>query len=543
MEVLGKNNRCLSDLKLERWRCELVNDVDEHFLLNGIEHGFKLVDRTEVTEPVDMKNHPSCFTKSNKKKVEKLIRSEIDAGRYVPIGRKPLICSPLAAIAKDDGSVRLIHDASRPHNVALNDYADIHTEVHYEHVKDALKLIEPGSYCCKIDLKSAYRSVGIDPSQYHMTGIQWQFSGDNKATYMVDTRLMMGATKAPAIFHRLTQAVKRCMDKRGFKLVVYLDDFLVVAPNYDTCLKGQHVLIALLRDLGFAISWPKVVGPTQKLVFLGIEINTNEMTVALPSQKVNALQELLFGFRTKKRASCKQLQSLAGKLNWACQVIKCGRSYVRSIFDAIKPLCMPYHKARLSDTLKEDIQWWIMALKTSPGKAVFYNPEVHVVQFDASNGGSGFVYNNDWGYVDWRCDAPQLQGVHINCKETISAVFAARRWASLWRDSKVVFCTDNKTAKSCIVKGTAKNPQLLPWVRELHMYSVLYNFEIDACWIPGVNNVLPDAISRLRYPNLRTWFMGLVGASDLDVFFFHRLAQHMSNKSLLSIFYQVPSRC
>ena len=66
-------------------------------------------------------------------------------------------------------------------------------------------------------------------------------------------------------------------------------------------------------------------------------------------------------------------------------------------------------------------------------------------------------------------------------KETITDVLACRHWAPLWKDSKVLFCTDNKTAMVNIVKGSCRDHLLLPWVRELHVYSVLCNFEISAC--------------------------------------------------------------
>jgi len=50
-------------------------------------------------------------------------------------------------------------------NLALNDYATKKVNVKYQGVKDAVKFIIPHSYCCNIDLKMAYHSVGIRPSQ------------------------------------------------------------------------------------------------------------------------------------------------------------------------------------------------------------------------------------------------------------------------------------------------------------------------------------------------------------------------------------------
>jgi hypothetical protein len=39
--------------------------------------------------------------------------------------------------------------------------------------------------------------------------------------------------------------------------------------------------------------------------------------------------------QNRKRASVKQLQSLCGKLNWACQMVKGGKTLVRRLIDSL----------------------------------------------------------------------------------------------------------------------------------------------------------------------------------------------------------------
>ena len=186
----------ISDMNISEWAKELKDDIDKDFVLNGVECGFSIVDNVNVNAVVEVDNHSSCFSGSNKQKVEELLMSEINNSRLVPVHNKPSICSTLAAVDKSDDYVRLIFDASRPENLSLNSYATVHDHVKYERVQDALELIDPGAYLFKIDINSAYRALGIDPSQYHMSGRKWHFTGDKHPTYMMDTRLMMGATKA-----------------------------------------------------------------------------------------------------------------------------------------------------------------------------------------------------------------------------------------------------------------------------------------------------------------------------------------------------------
>jgi len=52
------------------------------------------------------------------------------------------------------------------------------------------------------------------------------------------------------------------MARRGYRdIIVYLDDFLVIGDTYQECKEKYDVLLALLQDLGFTISWQKLIPP------------------------------------------------------------------------------------------------------------------------------------------------------------------------------------------------------------------------------------------------------------------------------------------
>ena len=143
--------------------------------------------------------------------------------------------------------IRLIHDCSRPHGQAVNDYITTND--------DATTLLRPNYYMAKIDLRHAYRSVPIHPDNYKATGCKWQFLGDHSYTYFYDTRLPFGAKSSPEIFHRITQSVRRMMARRGFpNIIVYLDDFLVIGATREECQLAYVTLFQLLIDLGFTLS-------------------------------------------------------------------------------------------------------------------------------------------------------------------------------------------------------------------------------------------------------------------------------------------------
>ena len=94
---------------------------------------------------------------------------EIEDGNYIVTNPSAVtLVSPLAAIEKPDGDVRLIHDLSHPLGSSLNDYAT-KEECQYESLQDALDSLSPDMYMAKCDLKWAYRSVPIRPDHSPLT--------------------------------------------------------------------------------------------------------------------------------------------------------------------------------------------------------------------------------------------------------------------------------------------------------------------------------------------------------------------------------------
>jgi len=488
--------------KFDVWKRELQGDIDREFLLDGIMNGFKLSnlceDKANVPS-VDLNNHTSASTHS--KLVEKELLKQLTLGYYVKASVKPTIVSPIGAILKDNASaVRIIHDASRPMGEALNDYSSNQT-VKYQTLEDACSLINPGYYLAKVDLKSAYRSVPLHPSEYCMTGIKWKFQRDKFPTYMFDTRLLFGARKGCSIFHRLTQAIKRMMAKRGIEtMVVYLDDFLIVMDSYSSCRDAQHILISLLGELGFLVSWQKVLGPSLKLPFLGIVIDSVNCSLSLDEQKLCVLEEKLEDFNRRRRASKQQLQCLAGHLNWACQAVRGGRFFLRRILDLINKLRLSYHKTRLTHAFKLDIKWWLHFLHTFNGVVFMCSTVSQVVHTDACNSGAGMFFNGDWMYLNWHCDFQEAENLHINSKEILAVVIAAERWGKYWANSEVTVCTDSVVAKVVINRGSYRDPYIMSALRYLFWMSVEHNFKLHAIHVPGTLNQLPDAISRLPEP-------------------------------------------
>ena len=164
------------------------------------------------------------------------------------------------------------------------------------------------------------------------------------------------------------------------------------------------------------------------------------------------------------------------------------------------------------------------------------------VFIDACPAASGIFFNGDWQYTAFNMDWPEVAELHINHKEVLSVVLAARRWQTSWANSTVTVFTDNITAKSIINKGACRHPLVMDYLRELFWIAATNNFSIKCVYIRGPSNILADCISRLHEPNQLQYLEFLLGeycrCHEWNRAMFY-LPIHLSNLSYISLLPQI----
>jgi hypothetical protein len=490
--------RAKSDMTdaLEVWRRELAFDEHRTYILNGVEFGFNLVDNEEVTLSAHRRNYKSVL--ENFSQVEEKITNEVRLGRYVVSDHKPQIISSLGVVPKQNGDIRLIHDLSRPHG-GVNQFAQ-DTSVAYATLDSALIHINLGSYLAKVDLKDAYRSVPLHASCFPLTGLSWKFAGQEAPTYLYDARLPFGAAKSCRIFQTLTDQVVLMMAARNFRIIGYLDDFLCLEDSRERCQESFEYLQVLLVSLGFTINPKKIEGPTTTITFLGVTIDCVARTLSLPPDKLCEMQILCKKWLKKQKCTKKELQSLLGKMTWCSRVLKGGRTFARRLTDLLCRVSQANHHIRIPAGARADIEWWVYALEYFHGTAQFpadIPVPRHVFSTDACMTGGGGHFGGDWFFTAWDQDYPDYAEAHINFLELLSVRIAAERWGHQWQGLHIRVQSDNAATVAAVNKNTSKSPQLLQLIRELYWLTVKHDFRLSASYLPGVDNVLSDSISRM----------------------------------------------
>jgi len=79
------------------------------------------------------------------------------------------------------------------------------------------------------------------------------------------------------------------------------------------------------------------------------------MEVGIPEDKLRDIKLAVDNFLSAptKRSTLRQMQSLIGKLNFACRAIRPGRAFCRRLIDATMGLTKPHHLLRVTAGMKK----------------------------------------------------------------------------------------------------------------------------------------------------------------------------------------------
>lgn len=178
----------------------------------------------------------------------------------------------------------------------------------------------------------------------------------------------------------------------------------------------------------------KSEGPTCRMPFLGITLDTVAMEMSLPADKLHHLREALAMWRGKKACTKRELQSLIGSLSHACKVVKPGRTFLRRLIDLSTLASKPHHFVRLNRDARSNIECWyryaadwnrVSMLRNST--PCYGNPTV--VSDASGRWGCGAFWAEKWFQLQWH---DQLHDTHITVKELIPIVLAAAVWGPQW---------------------------------------------------------------------------------------------------------------
>ena len=114
-------------------------------------------------------------------------------------------------------------------------------------------LIQQEDWMIKLDLKDAYLQVPIHTEHQHLLQFQW-----GSKTYQFQC-LPFGLTSAPRVFSKIMKPVVGALRHMGIRLVIYLDDILVLHQSMEELAQLTPLICQLFEALGLVVNRKKSI--------------------------------------------------------------------------------------------------------------------------------------------------------------------------------------------------------------------------------------------------------------------------------------------
>lgn len=544
----------ISAMRAEVWEPWLAKGYAAEFpeearqILEGIREGVAVDyhgDRS-MSRTCKEKEETDEFSRAE---VEKILADDLARVRKLgPFDMPPFTVfsvSPVRAVPKKDRhgymtKRRVIHNLSYPRHLRTSVNDGIREQYQpLGSVQEAMDFIREygrGCWLVKMDVEAAYKQVPVRPADWPLLGFTW------KGKYYFEVTLPFGLRSSCRLWELYATALHYFIERHiGVDMVVhYIDDFLMV---FRTKEEAESKLAATLRMCA-ALRIPMAEDKNelaQRLVFLGIILDTLTMTAALDPRKLEELVRDLSVWEARDRATLKERQSLTGSLNWALQVVRAGRPFLQRLLREQKNISSRRLRAEvqipLTEEERKDIRWWAKNMRKHNGVSLFYEKEWRdehrrVLWTDACKRGYGAMWapiDADGARAAPRClrgewspevlaearagNKTGLDGevvLSMPMLELRALVLAANTWGRQWAGWKVLFYTDCRPVFQAGERMRSNSEKLAPLMRELASIAAQCGFEFQVGWLAGADNKEADLLSRGDV----TGFRALPGMQD-----------------------------
>ena len=387
---------------------------------------------------------------------------------------------------RDSDKTRLVLDAS-----SLNKFIPTHP-FRMTTVQMVRQTLRQGWFMASVDLKDAYWHVPIAKSFRPYLAFS---AGQHSYQFRV---LPFGLNIAPRIFTKLLQPLHSKLTSLGVHLLMYLDDWLIMAPSRSQCEEMVQTTLRVGEEMGLLFNLPKShLTPTTSLQWLGMTWDSATATVALSDDNQLRCSKSLFRALHSRTFSRRQWESLMGSISHAATTVPLGRLRTKQLLmEGARFLSQTDRDMQVSfpRPAKPFLRWWMAKGRLKHKAPWTDSPPFLDLTTDASNKGWG--YQSSRGHQGQGQWPPSMKALHINVKELMTVWLALQQEPNI-KEGVIMVLSDNTTTVQCILKqGTTKSRSLLTTTELLLEEANKRNLTLKASYLAGVDNTWADALSR-----------------------------------------------
>ena len=226
----------------------------------------------------------------------------------------------------------------------------------------------------------------------------------------------------------------------------------------------------------------------------------------------------------KKSATVRELQGLAGLLNFLHRAIVPGRAFTRRMYAKFShiidkngnkvagTILRPHHHIRLDAEFKADCNIWkeflVMqdknkSLLCRPFVDVSNAPQAETLKFftDAAKGeqlGMGGVYGAHWFFAQWEIRYIKNCDPSIEYLELLAICMGIFCWSEELRNLQIITFCDNQSVVAMVNQTSSSCKNCMILIHKLVLRCLEFNIRVFSKWIKGAQNFRSDFLSRMK---------------------------------------------
>ncbi|XP_044148680.1 uncharacterized protein LOC122937730 isoform X2 [Bufo gargarizans] len=311
--------------------------------------------------------------------------------------------------------------------------------------------------------------------------------------------LLQGPSSLPVEGRSVALPVMAWLRSRGVRLVIYLDDILIMHQDQQSLLQHLQWTSDLLTSLGFLLNLEKsCLTPSRRMEFLGFTVDSVAESLSLPAEKLRTIRKELRHALSTPSLSLRHLARIIGLLASSIQAVFPAPLHYR----ALQRLKIAHLRAGasfadaviLDQEAQEELRWWLSNLEAWNGRAIFgFQPEF-TVESDASLQGwgahcEGISTGGRWSESETR--------FHINALELLAGSFAIRSFTKGIAHACIRLRMDNVSAVRYVNHlGGTQSATLARLAKDFWSYCMSRDIMVQAEYLPGLHNYRADWSSR-----------------------------------------------
>ena len=279
-------------------------------------------------------------------------------GAIGPAPPSPGYYSCLFVTPKVTGVWRPVIDLSRPNRSVLVSH------FHMEIQQTVLQSLRLGDWWVSLNLQDAYLQVPVHPTSRRY--LRFCVGGRSVSV----SRSLLRPFNCSADIHSCHGPDLVDMLHFGFRVLRYLDDWLVLGSSFREIVRARDFLLWLCQELGIRVSLAKnSLTPTQTLDYLGLRLQTCPLRVFPTPKRVQKLSSLVSEFASCHLQPLSLWRQLLGVMSSLSAIVSGSWLRMRSLqlrLNSAGRLLQDSDSVSWNASCHADLLWWSSLPRSSP---------------------------------------------------------------------------------------------------------------------------------------------------------------------------------